>query len=63
MPEFLQSEAQPERMAEALTRLLTGPARETQRRALAEISEQLGGGGAAERVASIAEALLAARAA
>ncbi len=54
VPEFLQEEARPERVAEALEALLAGPARELQLARLAEVRRALGGGGAAERVAEIA---------
>jgi lipid-A-disaccharide synthase len=55
VPEFLQEEAQPERIALALAELLEGPARELQLAQLARVSERLGSGGAAERAAAIAE--------
>jgi lipid-A-disaccharide synthase len=55
VPEFLQEDAQPEEIAEALLGLLSGPARETQLAALAAVREQLGAGGAAQRAAAIAE--------
>jgi lipid-A-disaccharide synthase len=54
VPEFLQEEARPERVAEALEALLAGPARELQLARLAEVRRALGGGGAAERAAEIA---------
>jgi lipid-A-disaccharide synthase len=55
VPEFLQEDADPERIAEALLGLLAGPAREAQLAALASLREALGGGGAAARAAQIAE--------
>jgi len=55
VPEFLQGEAQPERIALALAELLEGPARELQLAQLARVRERLGSGGAAERAAAIAE--------
>jgi lipid-A-disaccharide synthase len=55
VPEFLQEDADPERIAEALLGLLAGPAREAQLDALATLREALGGGGAAARAARIAE--------
>jgi len=55
VPEFLQEDAQPARVAEALLGLLSGPARETQLAALARVRERLGAGGAAARAAAIAE--------
>jgi lipid-A-disaccharide synthase len=55
VPEFLQEDADPEHIAEALLRLLAGPAREAQLAELAGVREALGGGGAAARAARIAE--------
>lgn len=60
VPEFLQQEAVPARMAEALEALLEGPARDAQLRALAEVREALGPPGAAERAAALAEQMLGA---
>jgi lipid-A-disaccharide synthase len=54
VPEFLQGQAHPERIAQALEALLAGPARERQLRRLEEVSQRLGGGGAARRAAAIA---------
>ncbi len=54
VPEFLQEEAEPGRVAEALLGLLRGPAREQQLAALAQVRRELGEGGAAERAAAIA---------
>jgi len=55
VPEFLQEEAQPERIALALAELLEGPVRELQLANLARVRQRLGSGGAAERAAAIAE--------
>ena len=52
VPEFLQEDADPAQIAEALLGLLAGPARETQLAALAAVREQLGAGGAAQRAAA-----------
>jgi len=54
VPEFLQDQAKPERIAEALAELLAGPARERQLARLADVARRLGEGGAAERAAAIA---------
>ncbi len=54
VPEFLQEEARPEAIAEALLARIAGPAREAQLTALAGVRERLGRGGAAERTADIA---------
>jgi lipid A disaccharide synthetase len=61
VPEFLQEEAQPEPMAEALSALLAGEARERQLAGLARVRERLGEGGAARRTAEIAEEMLGRR--
>lgn len=58
VPEFLQEEARPERVAEALEALLEGPARALQLARLAEVRRALGGGGAAERTAEIAAEMM-----
>jgi lipid-A-disaccharide synthase len=58
VPELLQEDADPQRVAEALLELLAGPARERQLAALAGVRDALGGGGAAERAAAIAEEML-----
>jgi len=55
VPEFLQEDADPERIAEALLGLLSGPAREAQLSAFASLRQALGGGGAAARAAAIAQ--------
>ena len=54
VPEFYQEEADPERIADALEELLTGPARDAQRERLAGVAESLSRGGAARRAAEIA---------
>lgn len=54
VPEFLQEQARPERVAAALEGLLAGPARALQERRLASVAARLGPGGAAERAAAIA---------
>ncbi|MEE8580862.1 MAG: lipid-A-disaccharide synthase [Myxococcota bacterium] len=59
VPEFLQDRARPEAIAAALAELLERPARERQRQRLAKVAQRLGSGGAAERVAAIAEEMLA----
>lgn len=59
VPEFLQDEADPSRLAEAVASLMEGPAREAQLTALAEVRSALGPGGAATRVSAIAEEMLA----
>jgi lipid-A-disaccharide synthase len=58
VPELLQEDADPQRVADALHELLAGPERERQLAALAGVREALGGGGAAERAAAIAEEML-----
>jgi lipid-A-disaccharide synthase len=55
VPEFLQEEARPERIALALRELLEGSAGEVQLAQLARVRQRLGSGGAAERAAAIAE--------
>jgi lipid-A-disaccharide synthase len=59
VPEFLQEQARPERIAEALLALVSGPARELQLVRLARVRERLGRGGAAESAASIAAEMVA----
>jgi lipid-A-disaccharide synthase len=61
VPEFLQEEARPEVVAEALLGLLDGPARETQRSRLAVVREALSQGGAAKRAAELAVEMLGGR--
>jgi lipid-A-disaccharide synthase len=58
VPELLQEDADPQRVAEALHGLLAGPAREHQLAALAGVRDALGGGGAAARAAAIVEEML-----
>ncbi len=59
VPEFLQDEAVPERLAEALAGLLAGPARDRQLAGLAKVRQALGPPGAVERACGIAEEMLA----
>jgi lipid-A-disaccharide synthase len=61
VPELLQEEAQPERVADEVQKLLEGPAREAQLRAFDTVREALGGGGAARRAAEIAAEMLVER--
>jgi len=61
VPEFLQGQAQPERVAAALDELLVGPARALQLRRLEDVASRLGPGGAAERTAAIAEEMIRGR--
>ncbi len=58
VPEFLQEEARPERIADALSELYAGPEREHQLKALADVKQRLGTGGAAGRAAAIAEEMI-----
>jgi lipid-A-disaccharide synthase len=58
VPEFLQEEARPERVAQALELLLGGPARALQLVRLDEVRRRLGRGGAARRAAAIAEEMV-----
>ena len=59
VPEFLQGEAQPDVMAEALAALMVdGAPRETQLAGLERVRERIGGGHATSRVCAIAEELL-----
>jgi len=62
VPELLQQDAVPERVAEAVLAHLTGPARERQLERFAEVRERLGGaadaGGVSGRVARIAEEMM-----
>lgn len=58
VPEFLQEQAEPERIASALAELLQGPAGALQRSRLAMVSQRLGAGGAAERAAAIAAEMI-----
>jgi lipid-A-disaccharide synthase len=59
VPELIQEDARPERLAAALRELL-GPAGQAQRLRLAEVRERLGGGGTARRVAAIAREMIGA---
>jgi lipid-A-disaccharide synthase len=59
VPEFLQENARPERVAAALEAVLEGPGRELLLARLAAIRERFGKGGAAARTAAIAEEMLA----
>jgi lipid-A-disaccharide synthase len=62
VPEFLQNEAEPERIAAAVVDLLRGPAREAQLAALAQVRDRLEEGGpAARHTATIAEEMIRAR--
>ena len=58
IPEFLQEEAQPEAIAEALLERMEGPVRSEQQRALAGVRERLGHGGAAARTADLAAEMI-----
>jgi lipid-A-disaccharide synthase len=58
VPELVQEDADPARIAEALAALLAGPAREAQLAALAGVRAALGGGGAAARAAALAEEMV-----
>jgi lipid-A-disaccharide synthase len=58
VPEFLQRDAVPERLAEAVASLLAGPARDAQLAGLARVRRALGAGGAVERACRIAEEML-----
>jgi len=62
VPELLQEDATPERLADAVEALLEGPAREAQLRELAGVRRALGGPGAAERTAAVVERMLGAAA-
>lgn len=62
VPEFLQRDAEPRRIAPAVVELLEGPARDRQLTALADVCKQLGGGGAAGRASLIAEEMIGAAA-
>ena len=58
VPEFLQQDATPARLADALESLLEGAGREAQRAGLLRVRERLGSGGAAERACRIAEEMI-----
>lgn len=59
VPELLQADATPERIAAALAPLFDGPERTRQRAGLARVAERLGPPGAIERTASLVEEMLA----
>ena len=59
VPEFLQEDARPARVAEAILELLEGPVRERQLGELAAVRASLGAGGAARRAAAIAAGMAA----
>ncbi|HEY5658589.1 MAG TPA: lipid-A-disaccharide synthase [Myxococcota bacterium] len=61
VPEFLQEQADPERIADAVQSLLAGPARERQLARFAGLRESLSQGGAARRAAEIAAEMIVAR--
>ena len=61
VPEFLQEDAKPGDIAKAVLGLLEGPAREQQLEALLAVRDALGRGGAALRVAEIAEEMIVVR--
>ena len=61
VPEFLQEQARPERVAAALAELLGGPARTLQQRRLAAVAARLGAGGAAARAAAMAAVMIRGR--
>jgi lipid-A-disaccharide synthase len=58
VPEFLQRDARPERIASALAALLAGPARERQLAGFEDVRKRLGDDVAAERTAAIADEML-----
>jgi len=61
VPEFIQEDAEPERIADAVQALLAGAAREQQLARLAVVRESLSKGGAARRAAEIAAEMIGAR--
>lgn len=61
VPEFLQEQAQPGALADAVLSLLDGPARERQLAGLARVRERLGDGAAARHTAEIAHEMLGQR--
>lgn len=61
VPEFLQEDAEPERVADAVVALLDGPAREDQLARLAGVRAALSQGGAAKRAAELASEMLGGR--
>ncbi len=58
VPEFLQEAAQPERVADSLAQLFTGPARKLQLERFRRVRDRLGPGGASRRAAAIAREML-----
>ncbi len=58
VPEFLQEDAVPDRIALALGELLRGPARDFQRARLEQMARRLGAGGAARNTARIAAEMI-----
>jgi lipid-A-disaccharide synthase len=58
VPEFLQEEARPEAIADAVLALLEGPARDAQRARLAVVRQALAKGGAAVRAAELAAKMI-----
>jgi lipid-A-disaccharide synthase len=58
VPELLQDDAIPERIAEALLALLDGPERERQLEGFADVRRRLGEPGASRRAAAIAEEMI-----
>lgn len=58
VPEFMQGDARPDAMADALLALLEGPERERQLAGLARVRDRLGQGRGACRAAEIAEEML-----
>ena len=58
VPEFLQEDARPEAVAEAVLALLGGPARDAQRARLSVVRQTLAKGGAAVRAAEIAAEMI-----
>jgi lipid-A-disaccharide synthase len=58
VPELLQEEAEPQRVADAVLSLLEGPARTRQLEDLATVRASLEKGGAARRAAEIAAEML-----
>ena len=58
VPELLQADAQPERLAAELLPLLSGPARDRQLKGFDRVRCQLGDPGASSRAARIAEAMV-----
>jgi lipid-A-disaccharide synthase len=58
VPEFLQQQADPERIAIAVEALLCTPAGDLQKSRLADVASRLGVGGAAHRAAEIASEMI-----